>query len=146
MDRGAWQSAVHRVAELETTEATLRAHTHTLVLLNAQEMLNSVSRAAVSKAVMKMFPFSLALLSSPQHLHNVSQFKCSSYKLKPRWLTSFLYILWPSAPPMNEHFCTVPLNVPSTHPTSLNSKNTGVFVNCFMPNTTWLKTACIRTL
>lgn len=47
---------------------------------------------------------------------------------------------------MNEHFCTVPLNVPSTHPTSLNSKNTGVFVNCFMPNTTWLKTACIRTL
>ena len=29
MDRGAWQSAVHRVAELETTEATLRAHTHT---------------------------------------------------------------------------------------------------------------------
>ena len=107
MDRGAWQSAVHRVAELETTEATLRAHTHTLVLLNAQEMLNSVSRAAVSKAVMKMFPFSLALLSSPQHLHNVSQFKCSSYKLKPRWLTSFLYILWPSAPPMNEHFCTL---------------------------------------
>ena len=31
MDRGAWRATVHRVAELDTTEATerARAHTHT---------------------------------------------------------------------------------------------------------------------
>ena len=28
MDRGAWRATVHRVAELDTTEATERAHTH----------------------------------------------------------------------------------------------------------------------
>ena len=29
MDRGAWRATVHRVAELDTTEATEHVHTHT---------------------------------------------------------------------------------------------------------------------
>ena len=33
MDRGAWRGRVHRFAELDTTEATWRAHTHTHILV-----------------------------------------------------------------------------------------------------------------
>ena len=33
MDRGAWQATVHRVAELDMTEATLHAHMHVLTKL-----------------------------------------------------------------------------------------------------------------
>ena len=37
MDRGAWWATVHRVTELDTTEATEHTHTHTFITLPHKE-------------------------------------------------------------------------------------------------------------
>ena len=61
MDRGAWQAAVHRVAELDTTETT--QHAHTKKLFNQKRETRRTKIEEVTAVNTETYSYTTSILS-----------------------------------------------------------------------------------